>query len=232
MEKAVSSLNSLKGDFKVVSMQNGIDNEEYLATFFPKERVLRFVINFAGNIISPGIVKETFFHKPNYVGCLCGQEDCIYAKELADLMTDAGLDTEPTMNIKKLAWRKTILVAALAPIAALLGMTMVEVMKMDETRYLVEMLLEEAVEVAKRKNYDFGDDFIQYCLNYLSKAGHHKPSMLIDIERGDPTEIEYINAKISFHGHELDIPAHLNTYLTLLVKAKEKLQIQRKENSI
>ncbi len=231
MEKAVSSLNSLKGDFKVVSMQNGIDNEEYLAKFFPKERVLRVVINFAGNIISPGIINMTFFHKPNYVGCLCGKEDCIYAKELADLMTEAGLDTEPTGDIKKLAWRKTILVAALAPIAALLGMTMVEVMKMDETRYLVEMLLEEAVEVARRRNYDYGDDFIQYCLDYLSKAGQHKPSMLIDIERGDPTEIEYINAKISFHGHELDIPVHLNTYLTLLVKAKEQLQIQKKNNS-
>ena len=232
MAEAVSSINILNGDFKVISMQNGIDNEEYLAKFFPKERVLRVVINFAGNIISPGIINMTFFHKPNYVGCLCSKGDCAYAKELADLMTAAGLDTKPTGDIKKLAWRKTILVASLAPIAALLGMTMVETMNMAETRYLVEMLLEEAVEVARSKNYDYGDDFIQYCLNYLSKAGQHKPSMLIDIEKGDPTEIEYINAKISSHGHELECPVYLNTYLTLLVKAKEQLQIQRKKNSV
>ncbi len=232
MEEAVSSLDSLTGNFKVVAMQNGIDNEEYLAKFFPKERILRAVINFAGNIIFPGTIRMTFFHKPNYVGCLCGNGDCTFAKELASLMTEAGLDTEPTKEIKKLSWRKTILVAALAPIAALLGMTMVEVMKMGETRYLVEMLLEEAVEVARRRNYDYGDDFIEYCLDYLSKAGQHKPSMLIDIEKGNPTEIEYINGKISSHGHKLDTPVYLNTYITLLVKAKEQLQTQRKKNSV
>jgi 2-dehydropantoate 2-reductase len=232
MAEVVSSLSNLKDDFKIVSMQNGIDNEEYLAKFFPKKRVLRVVINYAGNAISPSVVKMTFFHKPNYVGCLCGKEDCAYAKEFSDLMTDAGLDTEPTLDVKKLAWRKTILVAALAPISALLGMTMAEVMSMGETRYLVEMLLEEAVEVARGKSFDFGDDFIEYSLKYLSTAGHHKPSMLIDVEKGDPTEIEYINGKISFYGHELDIPAHLNTYLTLLVKAKEQFQIRKKNNTI
>jgi 2-dehydropantoate 2-reductase len=232
MAEVVSSLSNLKDGFKIVSMQNGIDNEEYMAKFFPKERILRVVINYAGNAISPSVIKMTFFHKPNYVGCLCGKADCMYTKEFSDLMTDAGLDTEPTVEVKKLAWRKTILVAALAPISALLGMTMAEVMSMGETRYLVEMLLEEAVEVARGKSFDFGDDFIEYSLKYLSTAGHHKPSMLIDVEKGDPTEIEYINGKISFHGHELDIPAHLNTYLTLLVKAKEQFQIRRKNNAI
>jgi 2-dehydropantoate 2-reductase len=232
MAEVVSSLSRIKDDFKIVSMQNGIDNEEYLAKFFPKERVLRVVINFAGNAISPGVVKMTFFHKPNYVGCLCGKEDCVYTKEFSELMTAAGLETEPTLDVKKLAWRKTILVASLAPISALLGMTMAEVMSMGETRYLVEMLLEEAVEVARGKNFDFGEEFIAYSLKYLSTAGHHKPSMLIDIEKGDPTEIEYINGKISFYGHELDIHAHLNTYLTLLVKAKEQFQIQKKNNAI
>ncbi len=232
MPEVVAALKSFKGNFKVVSMQNGIDNEEYLANFFGRERVIRFVINFAGNIVSPGCVKMTFFHKPNYVGCLCGTKGCLHGKYFAELMTDAGLETESSEDIKKLTWRKTILVAALAPIAALLGMTMLEVMTMNETRYLVEMLLEEAIEVARGKKYDFGEDFFEYSLNYLTKAGHHKPSMLIDLENGNPTEIEYINGKISLYGHELDIPVHLNTYLTLLIRAKERLQMQRKKERI
>lgn len=231
MDGVVSMLENFPDNYRVVSMQNGIDNEEYLAQFFDRERVMRFVINFAGNIISPGHVKMTFFHKPNFVGCLCGTGECAHARDFADLLTAAGLDTDATDDIKKLAWRKTILVAALAPISALLDMTMLEVMNMDETKYLVEMLLEEAIEVARGRDFDYGDDFFAYCIDYLTKAGHHKPSMLIDIEGGNPTEIDYINAKISHHGHKLDIPVHLNTYLTLLVKAKEKLAIQRKENN-
>jgi 2-dehydropantoate 2-reductase len=220
---------TLNDGFKVVAMQNGIDNEEYLVKYFGKERTMRVVINFAGNITSPGIINMTFFHKPNYVGCFCGEEDCRHASDLAECMTRADLETETTMEIKKYAWRKTILVAALAPISAILGMTMAEVMEMNETRYLVEMLLEEAIEVARTQNYDFGEGFFEHCVNYLSTAGHHKPSMLIDIESGVPTEIEYINAKISFYGNQNDITVPLNTYLTLMVKAKERLGMERKK---
>jgi 2-dehydropantoate 2-reductase len=229
MEEVVSALKDFKNDFSIVAMQNGIDNEEFLAKYFKRDRVMRVVVNFAGNIVSPGLVKMSFFHKPNYVGCLCTEKICDRARDLAGVMTAAGLDTDACENIKMLTWRKTILVAALAPISALLGMTMIEVMKMSETNYLVQMLLEEAIEVARAKDYDFGEDFFDYCINYLTVAGNHKPSMLIDIEDGFPTEIEFINGKISYHGHDLDIPVHLNTYLTLLVKAKEQVQIKKRE---
>jgi len=229
MPEIVSSLKKLKNKFSIISMQNGIDNEEYLARFFGKEKVLRVVVNFAGNIITPGNIKMTFFHKPNYVGCICGQKDCNHDQELADFMTHAVLDTEPTNDIKKFAWRKTILVAALAPISALLGMTMAEVMALGETHYLVEMLLKEAIEVAKAANYDYGEEFFEHCLDYLSSAGHHKPSMLIDIEKGNPTEIEYINGKISFYGHKLNLPAPLNTSITSMIKAKELMQQKKNQ---
>lgn len=228
MPEVVSMIKrKFNGDFKVVSMQNGIDNEEYLVKFFGKERTMRVAVNFAGNIISPGLIKMTFFHKPNYVGCLCGEKSCIHSKEFADLMTEAHLDTEATEDIKKYTWRKTILVAALAPISAILGITMAEVMATSETRYLVQTLLEEAIAVAKAKNHDLGEGFFEQSIEYLATAGHHKPSMLIDIEKGNPTEIEYINGKISFYGHELNIPVLSNTHLTLLIKAKEQFQINK-----
>ena len=231
MPEVISMLTGLKGDFRIVVMQNGIDNEEYLAKFFSKEKVMRVVVNFAGNSISPGFIKMTFFHKPNHVGCLCGNDDCMHVKKIAALMSEAKLDTAPTTEIKKYAWRKTILVAGLAPVSAVLGMTMAEVMAMDETRYLVKLLLEESIAVAAARNYDFGDDFFEQCMKYLSTAGHHKPSMLIDIENGSPTEIEYINGKISFYGSEHDIRVPLNTYLTVLVKAREQLSAMRKRNN-
>ena len=53
-------------------------------------------------------------------------------------------------------------------------------------------------------------------------AGNHKPSMLIDIENGNPTEIDYINGKIAYHGNRLNVAVPLNTTMTALVKAKEK----------
>jgi len=229
MPEVVTSLNGFEGDFQVVAMQNGIDNEEYLARFYKKKRVYRIVINYAGNMIAPGLVKMTFFHKPNYVGCLCPEEGFRRATLLAKIMTAAGLESEPSEEIKKFAWRKTILVAALAPVSAILGMTMAEVMENGESRSMVEKLLEEAIAVAKAQGFDYGEGFYEYSLDYLATAGHHKPSMLIDIEEGCPTEIEYINGKIAFYGHKLNVPVPVNTVITSMIKAKERLQLQREK---
>ncbi len=226
--QVVEKVKKLKNNFKIVAMQNGIDNEEFLAEHFAKERVIRMVVNFAGNIISPGVVKMTFFHKPNYVGCICDDVSCKCAEELAGMMTEAVLETESTNEIKKFAWRKTILVASLAPISAILGMTMAEVMAWKETSQLVENLLGEAIDVARAADFDYGEEFFESCLKYLSTAGHHKPSMLIDMEDGFPTEIGYINGKIADYAQKYNISAVLNTSITNMVKAKERLQAEKR----
>ncbi len=63
--------------------------------------------------------------------------------------------------------------------------------------------------------------FLQECLDFLLKAGDHKPSMLIDIERGRPTEIDFINGQIGSRSHLHDVPAPTHSTILALVKAKE-----------
>lgn len=222
MDKIIPEIKRLPGKFRVVSLQNGLDNEEYLATYFSPERVLRVVINYAGNIVSPGIISMSFFHKPNFIGDIPGAKAEEPARELARLLTEARLDTEFSPDIKKFTWKKTILNAVLAPISALLGMTMAEVMGCKDTRLLVELLLKEGLKVAAHLGYDYGDEFFQQSMDYLSGAGHHKPSMLIDIENRNPTEIDFINGRIAYYGQKYNIPVPLNTAITALIKAKEQ----------
>jgi len=226
MEKVISELNQLKGEFILVAFQNGLDNEEYLAEFYDKERILRFVINYAGNIVSPDTISMSFFNKPNYVGGLFPGKICQFTREFAQLVSNASLITECVTDIKKLTWKKTILNAILAPISALLNFTMAEVMTSTETRSLVELLFKECLTVAEHLGYSYGDDFFQKGMDYLSAAGHHKPSMLIDIENGNPTEIDYINGKIAAYGRKLNIPVPFNTTVYKLIKAKEKYKGQ------
>ncbi len=54
----------------VVSAQNGIETENILTEIFGDSNVLRMVINFAGNILSPNRVKFTFFIPPNYIASI------------------------------------------------------------------------------------------------------------------------------------------------------------------
>jgi 2-dehydropantoate 2-reductase len=222
MASAVSMIEQLEGDFKVISLQNGLDNEEFLSRHFGKDRVLRIVVNYAGILHEPGHVEMTFFHKPNFVGCVCEEEGCMDGQLMATDLTVANLDTKSVDDIKRFTWRKTILNASLSPVSSVMGLTMAEVMNSKEGYQLVEMLLKECIAVAGAAGYDYGEGFYDHCLDYLARGGHHKPSMLIDLENHSPTEIDYINGMVDSYGYELNVPVPVNTVLTALVKARER----------
>lgn len=230
MPVLVPQLDFLTPECRVVSLQNGIDTEEFLGEHFGREHTMRAVVNFAGGAEGPGRLKMVFFNKPNYIGCLCSGTSCTHARELADIMTASGLDAEATADIKKAIWRKTILNAALAPVCALLDMTMADVMSCNETFHVVELILGECIKVARERGYEFGDGFLDFCLDYLSRGGAHKPSMLLDLQKGMATEIDYLNGKIVSHGIRLGVPVPVNTTLTAMIKAKEGAVIKERLN--
>ena len=59
---------------------------------------------------------------------------------------------------------------------------------------------------------------------HCQDVGPSKPSMLQDMERGRPTEIDAINGAIVREGARLGIPTPFNQALLLLVKAREEIQ--------
>ena len=76
-----------------VSAQNGIDVEQMLADVFGESKTLRMVINFAGNLNAPNIVKVTFFNPPNYVASL-DDTGVKAAEKLAIYLNSVGLKTK------------------------------------------------------------------------------------------------------------------------------------------
>jgi 2-dehydropantoate 2-reductase len=209
---------------KILVIQNGIDNEDIVAEKFGLDTVMRFVINYAGMIVRPGLVKLSFFHPPNYIGVLSPENKSL-GKEIAGLITKAGLETSYVPDIKMFEWKKTILNAALMPVCATTGLTMKEAMNTGETRYLCEQILNESIQVAKKVGYEYGDDFFEKSLSYLSGAGHHKPSTSLDLEAGNP--IEYIFQPIIDYGKKMKTPTPFLESLTKVMQTLEG-QIRKK----
>lgn len=216
----------LRPETVLVSLQNGLDTEELIAHAFNRHRILRVVINYAGNVTAPGQVTMNFFNKPNHIGCNCKQGICDHAGAFADLLSGVYMDTRAEPDIKRYVWEKTILNAALSPVSAVTGMTMREVMDSSETYRIVEALLQECIKVAALSGYDFGPGFFNFCMAYLDKGGPHKPSMLIDVENGRETEIDFINGRIAYYGSLNNIPTPVNDMFTRLVKAFESRRIR------
>lgn len=209
---------------RMLVVQNGIDNEDRVAEKFGPEAVMRFVINYAGMILEPGSVKVSFFHPPNYLGVLSSENEHL-GKEIAGFITQAGLETQFVPDIKKYEWKKTILNAALMPVCATTGLTMKEAMTTGETRYLCEKILNESIDVAKKIGYEYGEDFFESSLAYLSGAGHHKPSTSLDLEAGNP--IEYIFQPIIEYGKKVGSHTPFLESLTKVMQALEN-QIRKK----
>ena len=213
-----------KPEQKMLVIQNGIDNEDIIAEKFGKDAAMRFVINYAGMIVRPGVYKLSFFHPPNYLGVLSDKNEAL-GKEIAEFLTAAGLETKYVPDIKKFEWKKTILNAALMPVCATTGLTMKEAMTSDETRFLCEKILNESIQVAKKLGYEYGDDFFESSLAYLSGAGHHKPSTSLDLEAGNP--IEYIFQPIIDYGKKVGTPTPFLESLTKVMQTLES-QIRKK----
>lgn len=220
LEPVISDLEKVYakiGNPAVISHQNGIDTEARLAQTFSQENSLRTVINYAGNFIEKGHLRMNFFKPPNYIGG--PQEDL--ARNVAEDLTKAGLETEFTDNVQHYVWKKTILNASMSALCAVTRQTMREALDFAPTNQLVRDLLKEAIAVGEVVGQDYGADFFEWCMNYLTSAGDHKTSMLVDVLNQNKTEIDYINGKIVEYGKEHGVPVSVNETIVALIKATE-----------
>ncbi|MFH1279017.1 MAG: 2-dehydropantoate 2-reductase [Candidatus Eisenbacteria bacterium] len=217
LRKVVDQIKEIVTDrMYVVVAQNGIDNEVTVARAVGDDRTLRMVINYAGNKSAPNITHVSFFNPPNYIAPLLPNGDDV-AKRFAEMLNAAGLTTEIPEDIQDYVWEKAILNSALSAVCAITRKTMKDVMDYPLTLELVEALIDESVRIADAEGIDLGKKFRRFSVRYLKNAGHHRPSMLVDIEEGRRTEIDNLNGKMVYYGHKHCLPTPLNQSVTALI---------------
>jgi 2-dehydropantoate 2-reductase len=208
-----------KGTY-VVSWQNGIDTELELSRFLGKHPVMRAVVNYGCGLIKPGHVRLPFHHPPHFIQALDPQSNHA-AAAIAQALTNSDLPTENTNTIVSKVWRKGILNACMNPVCAVTGLTMARAMQDPIVFEIVDALIKECVKVARANEISLGWDFYPYAIEYMSHAGDHKPSMLMDIENKRRTEVDFINGKFIEYGRQAGMETPYNKTIRSLVKAIE-----------
>jgi len=216
---------------KVVSFQNGLDNERLIAEILGTESAYRVVVNYAGNLVGAGDVKMNWFQPPNHVGVFHKgrYKTDETTKYIADVLTTCGLATDQVFDIKKHVWQKTILNSALCSVCALTGQTMKEAMKFEFSHDLTMRVLQEGLSVARADGYDFGKDALDRFTSYLEKGGAHKPSMLMDVENNRMTEVAFMSGAIVDYGEQYGVATPVNSVLTKLLKSLENNYLRRRD---
>ncbi len=204
----------------VVSWQNGIDTELEIAKALGKTPVMRAVVNYGCGLAGPGHVNMAFHHPPHFIQEL-DPASAPAARAIADAMTESGLAVEHTEQIVNMVWRKSIMNASMNPVCAVTGLTMYQAMNDPIVFQTVNALVKECVKVARANEINVGWDYYPGSMAYMGNAGDHKPSMLMDIENGRRTEIDFINGKFVEYGERAGIETPYNNTLCSLLKGME-----------
>jgi len=219
----------LKEGRYVISWQNGIDTELELAKTLGRDRVMRAVVNYGCGLIAPGQVRVPFHHPPHFIQELNPAAKAV-AVAIAGILSACGLGTEHTDQIVSMVWRKTVMNASMNPVCALTGLTISRAMNDPIVFQIVDALVKECIQVARANEISLGWDYYMHAMDYMRNAGDHKPSMLMDVEAGRRTEIDFINGKFMEYGRRAGMEAPFNRTMSAIVKGLESsIDLRKKQ---
>jgi 2-dehydropantoate 2-reductase len=216
-------------DTMVVTMQNGIpywyflrhggalegsvvrsvDPQGTLARFIPAARVLGCVVYPAAELLSAGVVKHIEGDRFP-VGELDGSTS-ERAQRVSQCFTRAGFKCPVLENIRAEIWLKLWGNLTFNPISALTRATLAEICQFPPTRGLAATMMAEAQAVAAKLGIQFRVP-LERRIAGAEKVGHHKTSMLQDVEAGRTPELEALLGSVVELARLTDTPTpHIDT---------------------
>jgi 2-dehydropantoate 2-reductase len=208
-------------------MQNGLGNLERVAAVVGDARVLGARVIFGAEIATPGRVRVTVEAAPVLVGSPDPSDvsRTAAAAHWAAELAASGIPAEPTAQLLPELWAKMFYNGALNPMGALLGVPYGDLPADPDARAIMDDAIREAFAVARTAGvpvaWPDADAYRALFYDRLVPAtARHRSSMLQDLERGRPTEIDAINGYVAARGDALGVPTPVNATLTRMIRAR------------
>lgn len=219
--KSIKRLNP-HDEMVFIACQNGLDVENQISEIFGNSRAWRLVLNFGVNFVryTEVWVEFNFGHFLSH-----NPDNTDLTGRISDDLNTAGLTHQVSSNFKEEVFKKAILNSALGSPCALTRMTMKAVMEQPDLNKMVREVVRESIKIAQALGLNINDDYEQVAMDYLSKGGDHKPSLLVDIERNRQTENENHCGVLFHHAEKLGVDVPVIQSLYYLLKNLEKSQI-------
>jgi 2-dehydropantoate 2-reductase len=220
----------LAEDGLALTLQNGLGNRETLSQILDKttsevssdfrslkpSRVALGSTTTGATLLGPGLVKA-------------GGEGVISLERnqalgpIEEALRSAGFNLQSVDDAQSLIWGKLVVNAAINPLTALLRVKNGELLERPFARELMEALAHETADVAHAENIALPfDDPIAKAEDVAHKTAANTSSMLQDVLRGAPTEIDAICGAVVRTAAKHGIGAPVNWTCWQLVKALEK----------
>ena len=221
IEEAVSDALVLeKEDTIFLTLQNGLGNEEAICDKVNPKKVMLGITGHGATLLESGHIRHAGWGK-TFVGEL-DHRITDRALRIAQTFCEAGIETEVSSNIHDRVWGKLLINVGINALTALTGFKNGQLVDYPETVRLMEKLVSEAAEVAKRKGAQVEGDPIEKVKKAAEATRENRSSMGQDFDHRRKTEIDAINGAVVREAQVLGIRVPFNQAVTDLVKAIEQ----------
>jgi len=194
----------------VVTLQNGLGNEEELAKLFPVKQILCGLCFVCLNRIEPGVIQHT-----DYGLIILGEyqrRPLSRTHNLAAMFREAGVPCKVTDDLARAHWEKLtwnipfngLGVAGIAGVEALLNpqcatcdrksprpcLATDELLNDPRWEKLLRELMQEVISIGRALGFDMPDSLVEEQITRTRTMGAYKASTLLDFECGRPLELE------------------------------------------
>lgn len=218
-EAAADKLNTILTDNSIVlSLQNGIDNEEKLLLRLRKGQVYAGAAYISSRITAPGVITETGGLQRIVFGPFNRPIDR-QATALQAAFTSSGIKAELRQEMIEELWRKFIFITSMGSMTALTRLTHGELLLSPETMAVVFDAMKEASAVARAEGITLLPISPEKIIEGLKRFDPDtRSSMYYDLVGGKPLELEALNGTIVRLGTSLRVPTpiHRTIYASLL----------------
>jgi 2-dehydropantoate 2-reductase len=187
----------------------------------PCERVIGCVVYPATELVAPGVIKQIEGNRFP-VGDLDGTES-ERVKRVSECFIRGGLQSPVLADIRAEIWLKLWGNMAFNPISALSRATLAAICQYPPTRELARAMMTEAQAIATKLGITFRVP-IEKRIAGAQRVGHHKTSMLQDVEARRPLETDALLGAVIELGRMTDTPTpHLDSVFALTKLLEQSL---------
>ena len=219
VESAGEHIKPLIGpDTAVIPLQNGIDAAERLLPILGANAVMGGVAQISASIIAPGVIQQV----GTFMRMIFGELDGRPSQRAADfhaLCLKAGFDATLSEQIQTELWMKFILLAGNASIMALARQPIGKLRDDPDVRPIFIAAYRETIDVGRAKGVALPADALEKILDFTGHAPPAmKPSMALDLERGNRLELPWLGGKVVELGRQLGVPTPTHSMMYAMLK--------------
>lgn len=225
-QQAARSALPLLGDgTTVLTIQNGLGAADAVAEVVGAERLMVGVAGgFGASMLAPGHVHHhglELVRFGEHAGPVTERTE-----RIAGVWRLAGFTVKTYDDVSRLLWEKLICNTCFAGIGGLLELTVGEVLDNPHAWAVAVRCAQETLDVARANGVDLEiDDCERYVREYGSAIRGARPSLLLDLLAGRPTEVEWINGAVPRYGSRVGVPAPTNELITAMVLATQRRRV-------